>query len=71
MARKSAPDDLLAPLTLAVGQEELLLDRAVAQVVAAAKAADPDTDVRDLAPGGLQPGSLAELTTPRSSPSAR
>lgn len=64
MARKSAPDDLLAPLTLVVGQEELLLDRAVAQVVAAAKAADPDTDVRDLAPGGLQPGSLAELTTP-------
>ncbi|WP_316521392.1 DNA polymerase III subunit delta [Kitasatospora brasiliensis] len=64
MARKSAPDDLLAPLTLAVGQEELLLDRAVAQVVAAAKAVDPDTDVRDLPPGGLQPGSLAELTTP-------
>lgn len=64
MARKSAPDDLLAPLTLAVGQEELLLDRAVAQVVAAARAADPDTDVRDLAPGALQPGSLAELTTP-------
>src|SRR5690242_14969656 len=64
MARKSAPDDLLAPLTLAVGQEELLLDRAVAEVVAAAKAADPDTDVRDLAPGALQPGGLAELTTP-------
>ncbi|MFJ2578814.1 DNA polymerase III subunit delta [Kitasatospora aureofaciens] len=64
MARKSAPDDLLAPLTLTVGQEELLLDRAVAQVVAAAKAADPDADVRDLPPGGLQPGSLAELTTP-------
>ncbi|WP_457029876.1 DNA polymerase III subunit delta [Kitasatospora sp. P5_F3] len=64
MARKSAPDDLLAPLTLVVGQEELLLDRAVAAVVAAARAADPDTDVRDLAPGALQPGSLAELTTP-------
>ncbi|WP_055589410.1 DNA polymerase III subunit delta [Peterkaempfera griseoplana] len=64
MARKSAPDDLLAPLTLAVGQEELLLDRAVAQVVAAARAADPDTDVRDLAPGALQPGTLAEITTP-------
>ncbi|MFC6597940.1 DNA polymerase III subunit delta [Kitasatospora paranensis] len=64
MARKSAPDDLLAPLTLAVGQEELLLDRAVAEVVAAARAADPDTDVRDLPPGGLQPGGLAELTTP-------
>ncbi|OKJ10397.1 DNA polymerase III subunit delta [Kitasatospora sp. CB01950] len=64
MARKSAPDDLLAPLTVAVGQEELLLDRAVAEVVAAAKKADPETDVRDLAPGGLQAGQLAELTTP-------
>jgi DNA polymerase-3 subunit delta len=64
MARKTAPDDLLAPLTLAVGQEELLLDRAVAQVVAAARAADPETDVRDLAPGALQPGTLAEITTP-------
>ncbi|MFE1321159.1 DNA polymerase III subunit delta [Kitasatospora phosalacinea] len=64
MARKSAPDDLLAPLTVAVGQEELLLDRAVAEVVAAARAADPETDVRDLAPGALQPGQLAELTTP-------
>ncbi|GAA4998182.1 hypothetical protein GCM10025734_31410 [Kitasatospora paranensis] len=55
MARKSAPDDLLAPLTLAVGQEELLLDRAVAEVVAAARAADPDTDVRDLPPGVSSP----------------
>jgi DNA polymerase III subunit delta len=64
MARKTFPEDLLAPLTLAVGQEELLLDRAVAQVVAAARAADPDTDVRDLAPGALQPGTLAEITTP-------
>ncbi|MFJ5232113.1 DNA polymerase III subunit delta [Kitasatospora sp. NPDC088391] len=64
MARKSAPDDLLAPLTVAVGQEELLLDRAVAEVVAAARAADPETDVRDLAPGALQAGQLAELTTP-------
>src|SRR6478609_6577100 len=64
MARKSAPDDLLAPMTVAVGQEELLLDRAVAEVVAAARAADPETDVRDLAPGALQPGQLAELTTP-------
>ena len=64
MARKSAPEDLLAPLTLAVGQEELLLDRAVARVVAAARAADPDTDVRDLLPGSLQAGTLAGITTP-------
>lgn len=64
MARNTTPDDLLAPVTLAVGQEDLLLDRAVAQVVAAARAADPDTDVRDLAPDALRPGTLAELASP-------
>jgi DNA polymerase-3 subunit delta len=64
MARKTAPDDVLAPLTLAVGQEDLLLDRVVREVVTAARAADPDTDVRDLTPDALQPGTLAELTSP-------
>ncbi|GAB7063092.1 DNA polymerase III subunit delta [Streptomyces mexicanus] len=64
MPRKTANDDPLAPVTLAVGQEELLLDRAVQEVVAAAKAADADTDVRDLTPDQLQPGTLAELTSP-------
>jgi DNA polymerase-3 subunit delta len=64
MARKVSPDDLLAPLTLAVGQEDLLLDRVVRQVVTAARAADADTDVRDLTPDALQPGTLAELTSP-------
>jgi DNA polymerase-3 subunit delta len=64
MARKTANDDPLAPVTLAVGQEDLLLDRAVREVVAAAKAADADTDVRDLSPDQLQPGTLAELTSP-------
>ncbi|MDT0345302.1 DNA polymerase III subunit delta [Streptomyces litchfieldiae] len=72
MAARTARSDTAAPtgplgpgaLTLAVGQEELLLDRAVQQVVAAARAADPDTDVRDLAAGDLQPGTLAEVTSP-------
>ena len=64
MARKTANDDPLAPVTLAVGQEDLLLDRAVQEVVAAARAADADTDVRDLTPDQLQPGTLAELTSP-------
>lgn len=62
--RKTSSDDPLAPLTLAVGQEDLLLDRAVQQVVAAARAADADTDVRDLTSDQLQPGTLAELTSP-------
>jgi DNA polymerase III subunit delta len=62
--RRNSTDDPLAPLTLAVGQEDLLLDRAVQQVVEAARAADADTDVRDLTPDQLQPGTLAELTSP-------
>jgi DNA polymerase-3 subunit delta len=61
---KNAVNDPLAPVTLAVGPEELLADRAVGAVVSAARAADPDTDVRDLQPGVLQPGALAELTSP-------
>ncbi|MEV0371946.1 DNA polymerase III subunit delta [Streptomyces sp. NPDC050636] len=64
MARKTANDDPLTPVTIAVGQEDLLLDRAVQQVVAAARAADADTDVRDLTSDQLQPGTLAELTSP-------
>ncbi|MGP3979940.1 DNA polymerase III subunit delta [Streptomyces sp. KR80] len=63
-APTTRPDDPLAPVTLAVGQEELLLDRAVQQVVAAARAVDADTDVRDLTPEALQPGTLAQLTSP-------
>ncbi|OEV08668.1 MULTISPECIES: DNA polymerase III subunit delta [Streptomyces] len=62
--RKKTTDDPLAPVTLAVGQEELLLERAVREVAAAARAADPDTDVRELAAVDLQPGTLAELTSP-------
>lgn len=64
MPRKKTTDDPLAPVTLAVGQEELLIDRAVQQVVAAARTADADTDVRQLDPGELTPGTLAGLTSP-------
>ncbi|GGO80778.1 DNA polymerase III subunit delta [Wenjunlia tyrosinilytica] len=64
MARKTTNDDPLAPVTLAVGQEELLLDRAVAQVVAAARAADADADVRDLTADAVRAGTLAELASP-------
>ncbi|MGP4111019.1 DNA polymerase III subunit delta [Streptomyces sp. 4N509B] len=61
---QATTDDPLAPVTLAVGQEDLLIDRAVRQVVSAARAADADTDVRQLDPGELAPGTLAELTSP-------
>jgi DNA polymerase-3 subunit delta len=57
---KGAP----SPLTLVTGPEELLVDRAVAEVVAAARSADPSVEICDLAPGTLQPGSFAELVSP-------
>ena len=60
----SMTDSAPAPVTAVVGDEELLVDRAVAEIVAAAKAADPDADVHDLAPGSLTPGDLIELTSP-------
>ncbi len=63
MARKAA-DDPLAPVTLVVGPEELLVDRAVSAVTRAARAVDADTDIRDIAPGALQPGMLTEAASP-------
>jgi DNA polymerase-3 subunit delta len=58
------PADLLSPLTLVVGDEELLVARAVSHVVRAAREADPDVDVRDLEGAEVQPGDLAELLSP-------
>lgn len=52
------------PLTLVTGPEELLVDRAVAEVVGAARSADPAVEICDIAPGALQPGSFAELVSP-------
>jgi DNA polymerase-3 subunit delta len=57
-------DDLLVPLTLVVGDEELLVSRAVSDVVSAARAADPEVDVRDLTAGDLQRGDLDEVLSP-------
>jgi len=59
----SAPAPLPA-LTLVVGPEELLADRAVSTAKRAVRAVDPDADVHDLEPGALQPGMLDELTSP-------
>ena len=51
-------------LTLVTGPEELLADRAVAEVVAAAREAEPDLEICDTAPGQLAPGGFAELVSP-------
>ena len=53
-----------APLRLVLGDEELLVSRAVADVIAAARAADPETDVRELATGELVAGDLYDLLSP-------
>jgi DNA polymerase III subunit delta len=51
-------------VTLIVGDEELLVDRAVGEVIAAARTRDSDVEVHELTPSTLTPGSLAELTSP-------
>jgi DNA polymerase-3 subunit delta len=51
-------------LCLVSGDEELLVARGVSGVVGAAKGADPEADVRELAAGDLLPGELAELLSP-------
>jgi DNA polymerase-3 subunit delta len=53
-----------AALTIVVGDEELLVERAIAATVAAVRAADPGADVREVAAGDLEAGQLAELTSP-------
>ncbi|MBO0827962.1 MAG: DNA polymerase III subunit delta, partial [Streptosporangiales bacterium] len=57
-------DDPLAPVTLVTGGEELLVDRAVAEVVAVARADQPGTQTHDLVATEVEPGRLAELTSP-------
>ncbi|MBT2209439.1 DNA polymerase III subunit delta [Actinomadura sp. NEAU-AAG7] len=51
-------------IILIVGDEELLVDRAVGDIVAAVRGEDPEAEVTDLGPGGLEPGRLAEMTSP-------
>ncbi|MBK5306579.1 MAG: DNA polymerase III subunit delta [Frankiaceae bacterium] len=58
------PTDLLSPLTLIVGDEELLVARAVSDVIRAARADDPDVDVRELEGSDVAPGDLGEVLSP-------
>jgi DNA polymerase-3 subunit delta len=58
------PADVLVPLTLVVGEEELLVSRAVSTVVRAAREADADVDVRDVSAGELERGDLDDALSP-------
>jgi DNA polymerase-3 subunit delta len=51
-------------LTLIVGDEEYLVDRAIGECLAAARNRDPEAEVHELAAAALAPGALAELTSP-------
>ena len=51
-------------LCLVIGDEELLTTRAVAEVTASARAADPEAEVREFTADALLPGELAEILSP-------
>lgn len=59
-----APTVTNVPLRLVVGDEELLVERAVAAALAAARAADPSADLRRVAASSLTRAELAELVSP-------
>ena len=57
-------ESLDAPLRLVLGDEELLVSRAIGEVAAAARAADGEADVRELAASELTAGDLFDLLSP-------
>lgn len=58
------PAPTLVPLTVVVGDEDLLVGRAVSAVVRAARQADPDVGIRDIAAAELQRGDLDDMLSP-------
>jgi DNA polymerase III subunit delta len=54
----------LPPVQLVVGDEELLAARAVSDIVAVARAADADVEVRQYEAGTMVAGELAEMLSP-------
>jgi DNA polymerase-3 subunit delta len=55
---------LSADVRLILGDEELLVARAVSEAIAVARAAEPDAEVRQYVANELVPGELAEMTSP-------
>jgi DNA polymerase-3 subunit delta len=54
----------VAPVTMIVGEEEFLIDRAVRQIIAAARDAELGGDIHDLDGAALGAGELTSLTSP-------
>jgi DNA polymerase-3 subunit delta len=51
-------------VTLIVGEEELLAERAIGDIVRGSRANDPEVEIVELSPATMEPGRLAELTSP-------
>src|SRR6201986_5575025 len=67
MAERTAvtpPATEVVPVTLVIGEEEFLVDRAFRELIAAARDAAPGGDVHDLDASALGPGELDSLTSP-------
>ena len=62
-SRAAAAATASGPVAVIVGDEELLVERAVARLAAAA-VAESGSAVREVTGGGLSPGDLAQLTSP-------
>jgi DNA polymerase-3 subunit delta len=60
----AVPPQPSSAVYLVLGDEELLAARGVTDAIAAARAADPDTEVREYTAGDLVPGELDEMTSP-------
>jgi DNA polymerase III subunit delta len=60
----SPPGTKIAPVTVVVGEEEFLVDRAVRELIAAGQDAGLAGDVHDLDGPALGPGELDSLTSP-------
>ncbi|MFC5060978.1 DNA polymerase III subunit delta [Actinomycetospora atypica] len=61
--QRAAPDDA-APVRLVLGDEGLLVERAVSAAILAARRQDPDVEVRTLKANEITAGVLAELVSP-------
>ncbi|MDT5038987.1 MAG: polymerase subunit delta, partial [Micromonosporaceae bacterium] len=52
------------PIQLVLGDEDVLVARAVNEAVATVRAAEPDAELREYLAGDLVPGELAEMLSP-------
>ena len=64
MAPRTDITSAIAPVTVIVGEEEFLIDRAVRELITAARDAELGGDIHDLDGAALGPGEFESLTSP-------